>query len=279
LVFLQKCLVCNSEVIREKMIDKTVKIFDLAIFSKSRLELLKILQNHLRQQNGLLVIFTPNPEQIMLARRDKTFASSLGFADILVPDGFGLVLAAKMKALFLAQKALEERIAGIDLAEDLLKIAREQKLPALILGGRGYQGREVSGKLDIGGWPVEWHQAYQDVRQPLEAEEKAVVALIKNLRPSIVFVAFGAPHQEKWVVEHRELLEKSGVLLVQVVGGAFDVILGKFRRAPGWMRRLGLEWLFRLFQQPWRLKRQLQLIPFMFLTFKQVLVKQRRGRK
>lgn len=260
------------------MVDKTVKLFDLDIFSSGRLELLKILQNHLRRQSGTLVIFTPNPEQIMLSRRDQTFASSLGFADILLPDGIGLVWAAKINAFFLSQKALAERIAGIDLAEDLLKIAQEQKLKVLILGGRGYQGQKVSGQLDTNGLMVDWYQGYQNIKQPLEEEEKAVVALIKNLQPDLVFVAFGAPHQEKWVVEHRELLEKSGVLLVQVVGGAFDMIFGKLRRAPGWARRLGLEWLFRLFQEPWRFGRQLQLIPFAFLTFKQLFVKRRQGR-
>ena len=82
------------------------------------------------------------------------------------------------------------------------------------------------------------------------------------MKPSIILVAFGAPWQEQWVVNHREFLEKNKVKLVMVVGGAIDMLTGKVQRAPKFVQQLQLEWLFRLIQQPWRWKRQLRLIQF-----------------
>jgi len=80
----------------------------------------------------------------------------------------------------------------------------------------------------------------------------------------------GAPHQEEWILEHRQLLKNSGCLIALTVGGAIDMILGKLTRAPLWMRRFGLEWLYRLIQEPWRWKRQTRLIKFAWLVMRQV---------
>ena len=89
----------------------------------------------------------------------------------------------------------------------------------------------------------------------------------------MVFVAFGAPWQEKWVIEHEELLNKSGVELVMVVGGSFDMLLGGLKRAPMWIRAIGMEWLFRLAQEPRRFKRQLKIFKFVGLATKDLIVK------
>lgn len=106
---------------------------------------------------------------------------------------------------------------------------------------------------------------------PRATEHTALLSCIQSVAPDILFVAFGAPAQEKWVIEHKAVLEKAGVRLVMVVGGAFDMLLGKVERAPQWMRSIGLEWLYRLIQEPWRWKRQIALITFMKLVFQDLM--------
>lgn len=267
------------------MADTSVKLFNFNIFSKSKVQLLEIIQKSLKSQKGTLTIFTPNPEQIMLARDNKEFASYLGFADILIPDGIGLKLASRLQSWKKKQTTVAERITGVDLATDLLDlaikdassesgVAKKQKYRLMLVGGRAYapeSSQKKIGKLDVRGVTIKWTPGYRQVAKPSINEEKLLIRQLKEERPDILFVAFGAPHQERWVVEHSELLKKSGIKVVLVVGGAFDVITGKLKRAPSIMRKLGLEWLFRLIQQPWRAKRQLVLVPFAFLVLKEFL--------
>lgn len=267
------------------MADTSVKLFNFNIFSKSKVQLLKIIQKSLKSQKSTLTIFTPNPEQIMLARDNKEFASYLGFADILIPDGIGLKLASRLQGWKKKQVTVAERITGVDLATDLLDLARKspghggevaknQQYKLMLVGGRAYTTETLQKKLsnlDIQGVTIKWTPGYKQVAKPSIIEEQLLVKQLKEERPDILFVAFGAPYQEKWVVEHSDLLKKSGIKVVLVVGGAFDVITGRLKRAPAIMRKLGLEWLFRLIQQPWRAKRQLVLAPFTFLVIREFL--------
>ena len=87
---------------------------------------------------------------------------------------------------------------------------------------------------------------------PGPEEDEASVALVRAARPAVLLVAYGHPQQELWIARNRDRL---GVPLALGVGGAFDYLAGRVRRAPGWMRQAGLEWLFRLVRQPWRVKR------------------------
>ena len=95
--------------------------------------------------------------------------------------------------------------------------------------------------------------------------------MIKQIKPRLVFVALGAPTQELWIAQHRNLLRKNNVEIAMAVGGSFDYLLNKVPRAPRWMQKLGLEWLFRLIIEPWRIKRQLRLIGFIALTIKKAI--------
>ncbi|MBD3250347.1 MAG: WecB/TagA/CpsF family glycosyltransferase [Candidatus Pacebacteria bacterium] len=152
---------------------------------------------------------------------------------------------------------------------------KTKQLKMLVVGGRNYSrspqvissSEHPSGALLLKtkDFQVFWTPAYDQASQPTSQEEKELAAIINRLKPDVVFVALGAPLQERWSISHRELLQNSQVKLTMVVGGAFDFILGKVKRAPSWLRKLGLEWLFRLIGQPWRWKRQLRLIEYLWL--------------
>ncbi|MGD9128898.1 MAG: WecB/TagA/CpsF family glycosyltransferase [Candidatus Woesebacteria bacterium] len=249
-----------------KKIDSQALLFGMKFFSSSKEDLLKLLKKGLKQAKTQY-IFTPNPEQLVQSSKDKSFLKALQEANILIPDGVGLVWASIILASLGKAKKIKERITGIDLAMDLLEVAQEKKLKVLLVGGRGYDKKELQAKF---GDNIFWTEAYQNVKQVKEQEEQALQKSIKKLRPAIVLVAFGAAEQEKWVVKHKRLLESSGAKIVMVVGGAFDVILGKIPRAPKLMRFLGLEWLYRLIKEPWRWKRQLRLLDFLELLTKEI---------
>lgn len=269
-----------------KKIDQTTQLFSLKIFSSLKKTLLILTEQALKNSAKTLVLFTPNPEQVMLAQRDATFASCLGEAGILVPDGIGLVLTSRLYALFGVTQPIAERITGVELAADLLSQAQELQKVVLVVGGRGYAGKQfalTSGTHIIQGisalssqerqkHTVWWTQGYQNVGQPTAIEEQELVSQIQALKPDIVMVCFGAPNQEQWVIAHRELLQKTGVQLALVVGGAFDMLLGIVPRAPKYLQKLGLEWLFRLLQQPWRIGRQLRLLQFGWFVLTRGLV-------
>lgn len=206
----------------------------------------------------LTLIMTPNPEQIMLAQKDERFLKLLQQADILLPDGYGLVWASKVR----------ERLTGSDSVKEILKIAQKKQLKILLIGGN-YQANE-KGELMI---PNEMDQSaifytkgYVNISKIDQNEEKEVKLLISHIKPDIIFLAFGAPKQEQWLIDHKNFLQTEKVKLAMVVGGSFDFLLNKIKRAPLLWQKLRLEWLWRLIQEPKRIKRQLTLPQFAFLV-------------
>lgn len=258
-------------------------LFKLNIFRESKAKLIDqyisvIIKNDQAEkstQKGTsavspFLIFTPNPEQIVLSHTDPHFLAALQSADLLVPDGAGVVTASVLLAAFGKAGSIQERITGIDLLQTILKSFPATKVA--IIGGRArHAAYGVADHLNIDSKSIPWLPAYRDVQSPTAEEEAAVEQFLKSERPEVVFVAFGAPFQEYWSLRHKALLQKYGVRLVLVVGGAVDVLSGRLKRAPKLVRLLGLEWLFRLFQEPWRWKRQLRLGTFIRLTVRELL--------
>jgi N-acetylglucosaminyldiphosphoundecaprenol N-acetyl-beta-D-mannosaminyltransferase len=235
------------------------------VFGKSHEALLKVLKKSLsrgKSQNIPFLVFTPNPEQMMIAESDSSFNQVLQRADILVPDGVGLVIASKILSTDNNPK-IEERIPGRMLVEDILKIAKEDKLKVLLIGGKDYS---QTGMITVNGVEVDWTSGYLDAFNPTQGEEVALQKRIQQVSPDIIFVAFGAPMQEKWLVQHKEVLSNANVKLGMAVGGSFDYLLGFVPSPPSWVSKMGFEWLFRLVVQPWRFKRQVKLINFMMLV-------------
>ena len=181
-------------------------------------------------------IVTPNPEFLIKAQQDREFRRILNQADLAVADGIGLIFAS----WFLGQ-SLKGRITGVDLMEGICQRAVQKKWLIYLFGAvEGVAERTVDNlKEKYPGLQVKvWQSDSQQEISP---------------RPIILFVALGAPKQEKWIVQNLEKM--SLVKLAVGVGGTFDFISGQVRRAPKFLQRLGLEWLWRLFYQPWRIKR------------------------
>ena len=269
-------------------------VFQLPFYQGSGAELLDNLRQLLANQvkpakrasKSLQLIFTPNPEQLVQAYHDPQFLSDLRQADILLPDGSFFVLAnhylhwlAKLKGRSVIPAKVQQRIHGVDVVDQLLIDAAKHNYKILIIGGRDYgqfwhkQGgayhgetREDQGSLIELKKNLYWTEAYQDKAEPLPAEDQALSDIIDQVKPNIVFIALGAPDQERWLVKHQAQLRKQGVTLAMAVGGSFDLLFEKIKRAPRAWRRLRLEWLWRLIQQPWRWRRQLRLVEFVALA-------------
>lgn len=207
------------------------------------------------------LVMTPNPEIIYAAQRDGALLEILRNADLAVPDGAGVVWAARLLG-----NPVPERVTGIDLLERLLALAAARGYRVYFLGTRSeVMARAV--EAACGRFPglqvVGSHHGYFT-----SAEEPAVVAGVRKARPDFLFVGMGAPRDQKWLWRHREEL---GVPVAMGVGGSFDVLAGVTRRAPRWMRDAHLEWLFRLLQQPWRWRRMLALPRFAWMVWRQAL--------
>lgn len=204
-------------------------------------------------------ICTPNPEIVMEACKDKELMMILEDADLVVPDGIGVVWASRY-----AEERLKERVAGYDLTQNLFaKLANTQETFYFFGGAPGVSAKaahlmqeKYPGLQIVGG-----HNGYFD-----EAEERKIIADIQKKKPSVLLVGLGAPKQEKWIYENRRLLD---VKLCIGVGGSFDVMAGNVKRAPKVFRKLGLEWFYRLITQPSRWRRMLKLPVFAFQVWKE----------
>ncbi len=249
-----------------KKTDETSSLFQIQLFSRSREELLMKVKSWLKESAKLRLVMTPNPEQVVQSQKNQAFLSALQSADLLLPDGIGLIWAAN-----LLDQPIAEKISGIWLVKELLKMAKQEELKVLVIGGREYAAQNTISYQD---YSLAWTAGYQQVAHPTRDEEQQLEERIRLFKPDLVFVAFGAPQQELWLCNHRTLLEKNQVKVAMAVGGSFDFLLGKVKRAPRWIRELGLEWLFRLVVQPWRWRRQLRLFSFIKLVLEKRLLGQ-----
>lgn len=224
---------------------------------------------------GQYRVVTPNPEMIVAAHADHYFTEVLNDADLSVCDGKGIEYLTRKKGI---------RYAGVDLMHDICALAEREQKTIFLLGSGS---NEVVGQAIhvlqkqfpllriVGG-----HQGILITEQALEGyarrglvlntdENDAMIDTIIEAKPDILFVAFGHSKQEKWIYEYLDQLPS--VRLAMGVGGAFDFIAGTALRAPGWMRQLGVEWLWRLLFQPKRIKRiwrAVVVFPFLYIVNK-----------
>ena len=241
-------------------------------------------------EKNVKLVATGNPEQVMLGRQNQDFFETVkNEFDLLLPDGEGIVQASRILAGKLKQSVIRERIAGVSVVEELLKKLDAGDGPVMLIGGRRYEGlnvvtrskqwqlvpadestdqkpgQKVSGSSQAKS-SIFWLSGYQDAQRPTEAEEAEVARELQKLKPRLVFVSLGAPQQEFWAASHRQLLQQSGVRVVLMVGGAFDMLTGIIPRAPLLVRQLKLEWFWRLIQEPSRWRRQINLVRFCVLV-------------
>ncbi|MFD2368410.1 WecB/TagA/CpsF family glycosyltransferase [Brevibacillus sp. GCM10020057] len=203
-------------------------------------------------------VVTANPEIVMLAREHQDFRSIVEQAYV-VPDGIGIVYAAKW-----TNQPIYERVTGVELLEALMAEADRRRWRVYLLGAHPDVIRLAAEKLTErypGAGVVGYRDGY--FRQD---EEEQIVKEIAGKRPHLLFVALGAPRQEYWMAKYRDQLNAS---LMMGVGGSFDVISGKVKRAPAMWQKLHLEWFYRLLSQPSRWKRQLAIPRFVLTVLRE----------
>ncbi len=239
--------------------------------SHSRVTILNVPIDHVSMQStldqiGLWVdeepaqlhqICTVNPEFVMQARKDTDFLAVLQQADLCIPDGIGLVYASAWQG-----KRLPERVAGSELVNHLAELCAYKGKRLFLLGaaegvaakaGEIYQAH-YPGLQIAGSWSG----------SPDPAENDDIVEKIVSAETDVLYVAFGAPNQDKWIARNKD---KLGSVCVAIgIGGSLDFVTGRTSRAPQWVQNLSLEWLYRLLKEPWRWRRMLALPKFTALA-------------
>ena len=203
-------------------------------------------------ERACVMIATANAEMIMRATHDKELKDILNQAALVVPDGAGTVWAAHHLGF-----EMPERVAGYDLAQELMRRAPEKKRRVYFFGsapGVADKAKKKAEELYPGIEIVGTRNGYFG-----KSDEEDIVEDIREKKPDLLLAALGVPKQEKWLNAHREEL---GVPLSIGVGGTLDVMAGVMKRAPRWMQRAKLEWLFRGMLQPKRAGRLLALPKF-----------------
>lgn len=226
----------------------------------THLEAVNILMNFLKDDKCRMV-FTPNPEIVMEAKKDKEFMKILNSADLVVPDGIGVVIASK-----LTKEKLKERVAGYDLIQGLFSEIKDKDYTVCFFGGAPGVAEDAKRKMENiykGLKIIDVFDGYFDKKK-----EKLILDNIKNKKPDILLVGLGAPKQEKWIYSHRDELP---VKICAGVGGSFDGMSGNVKRAPDFFIKLGLEWFYRLLRQPSRFFRMMKLPLFLLAVIKEKL--------
>ncbi len=272
----------------------TIELLGIKINDLKKKDILDKISNFMEDNLKSHYIVTPNPEMVMRAYYDYHFQFILRSADLAIPDGVGLLWAAKFLSLksgrsilrspgivwqmiytelslifypSYCRKIVPDRIAGTDLIDDISGLAEKKNQSIFFLGADPGIAKKASEKLKI---------KYVNLNitgfLSVPATKKSESYIINQINKSgadIVFVAFGAPKQEKWIASN--INKCSSVKLMIGVGGAFDFISDKIKRSPTIMRKIGIEWLYRLFKEPWRFKRIYTAVirfPLMTLRYK-----------
>jgi N-acetylglucosaminyldiphosphoundecaprenol N-acetyl-beta-D-mannosaminyltransferase len=207
-------------------------------------------------------VITMNSEMVMQANQDPPFAAVIAQAGLVIADGVGVIMALKLYGIN------QQRCAGIDLGAKLLEVAGAQgaDCPVAFYGGKP---AVLPKAVDF--WQQQLPQlsiVIQHHGYITEAEQAQLLAELQAQQPRIILVALGIPRQEIWINQHQHLCPRS---IWVGVGGSFDVWSGTKRRAPAFIQKLNLEWLFRLAQEPSRWRRILVLPQFVLLIIQERL--------
>jgi N-acetylglucosaminyldiphosphoundecaprenol N-acetyl-beta-D-mannosaminyltransferase len=205
---------------------------------------------------GAHQVVTTNPEFVMEGRRNPTFHAVLQQADLSVPDGFGLILASRWLGM-----PLRGRATGVALSHRIAELAAQRGYRLFLLGAAPGVAEEAA---------AVWQAMYPGLQiagcfagSPHARYEPFLRQVVRAARPDVLLVAYGHPAQDLWIARNQPFIQ---VPLAMGVGGVFDYVTGRVPFAPAWLRRLGLEWLYRLVHQPRRWRRILVAVPWFSLV-------------
>lgn len=229
-----------------------ISILGLKVDKITMQEALKRFEEML-QNEGLKFIVTPNSEILEAATKNDELKEIINEADMVIPDGIGLVYASKIKG-----QPLRERVTGIDFSFNALHVIKDLGKKAYFLGGKPgiaeaaaeNMQKQIEGLCICG-----THDGYFKAE-----EENALVEEINNLNPDFLLVALGAPKQEKFIFKYKDKLNCKVAI---GIGGSLDVWSGASKRAPEFYQKHGLEWLYRLKSEPERIGRVARIPVFL----------------
>ncbi len=202
---------------------------------------------------GANTIYTPNAEIMMAAQRDPELKEIMKKADMLVADGAGVVLASK-----LLRRPVPEKVSGVDLVCEVFKAYAANGLSCYLFGAKPGVAQEAADRIKAA-YPGLVIAGFRDGYFK-EQDEAEIINDISQSSPDILLVALGAPKQEKWISSH---LDRLNARVCIGVGGTIDILSGRVQLCPDFFRRNGLEWLYRLYKEPRRARRMLDIPRFM----------------
>jgi len=242
----------KTQKVSDKKMDKSVQIFGVTIFGT---QMRQVLSKVGLQRKGMLHVATVNPEYIMEARGNSQFREILAHC-LTVADGHGVVWALR-----LAQGKQIERISGVELAEEILKLADERGEKVFLLGAQ--TGIAEKAALEMASkYPHAHFMSYagaQTVKVEKSEEASMTIAKINGFEPDYLLVAYGSPWQDIWIEENRPYLR---VRVAMGVGGTLDEWAGVVANCLARMDKIGLKWMWRVLHEPWRWKRVVKVLQF-----------------
>lgn len=222
-----------------------VKVKDITVS-----ETAELIEKFVLERDKPHLIVTLGTEMVMASQKDSDIRDLINSASLVCADGAGVVWGARRAGLKLREKA-----AGVEILEEVVKRSSESKLRIFLLGAKPGTAEKTAENLknkypncNIVGT---YHGYFKDDSEPIK--------IIKEAKPDVIFTALGFPKQEKWYLSHAQELD---IPVGMGVGGSFDVLSGKIERAPMWMRKLSLEWLYRLIKEPSRFGRMMSIPKF-----------------
>lgn len=236
-----------------------ISLFGIAISRMNMHETVQYITESIhRQDHEVRQIVTVNPIMVMKGLEDARFMTVLKEAELVVPDGTGIVWAAKTKGTPVA-----ERVAGYDLLHELLQAGQHHRWRVYLLGASPEVIAEAVRRLNVQ-YPqldiVGYHDGYFTSDQ-----DQRIIEEIRQAAPQLLFVANDLDRQDPWIHQYKAQLR---VPVMMGVGGSFDVIAGKIKRAPVLFQKLRLEWFYRLIKQPTRFVRMLALPRFVIAVMR-----------
>jgi N-acetylglucosaminyldiphosphoundecaprenol N-acetyl-beta-D-mannosaminyltransferase len=208
------------------------------------------LTTQLQQNQGVHVV-TLNAEMAMQAEQNEALAAIIRKAELVIPDGAGVVFYLKLRG-----KAVQ-RVPGIELAEMLLSQSPQLACPIFFYGGAPGVAEAAAAEWQNRSPGISIVGTQNGFVQP--EDQPHLLQTIAHLQPRIILVGLGVPRQEFWIAENRHICPNA---IWIGVGGSFDIWAGTKDRAPGWLRNNNLEWTYRLYQEPWRWRRMMALPQF-----------------
>ncbi len=212
-------------------------------------------------------IVSLNPENLIRMKHNSEFEKVVRTTRMHLPDGIGTTIA-----LHILKGVSVARLTGVDTMDMLIGQASKRSLRILLIGGKGNLAEKTADcyKSRYKNLPIWAVTGYQNIFDPHESETKHIETIVRSIKPHLIFVSFGSPQQEIWIERHRDLFQGC---VVMGVGGAFAMVSGELPRAPRLVRIVGLEWLYRLVREPWRIWRQLKLAVFIVMVVRERLGK------